>query len=218
MIEFQRVSKSYRAGDGRKVILHDVDLRLTRGRSVGLLGRNGAGKSTVLRMIGGHVEPDSGRILRSARISWPLGFGGAFHGAMTGAQNVRFVARIYGVDTDELVAFVEEFSELGEFLHMPVSTYSSGMRARLAFGASMGVNFEVYLVDEITAVGDTGFRRKCQAAFDAKSATADIVMVSHSTGAIRRFCDSGIVLENGAATFYDDVEEAIAAHEANMAR
>ena len=218
MIRLENVSKSYRAGDTRKVILRDVTLDFPRGRSVGLLGRNGAGKSTLLRMIGGGVEPDRGRILRAARVSWPLGFSGGFHGSLTGAQNVRFIARIYGVDTDDLLERVEDFAEIGPFMAMPVATYSSGMRARLAFGVSMAIDFDVYLIDEITAVGDASFRRKCAEAFTAKLSKADVFMVSHAPATIREYCDAGVVLENGALRYFDDVEEALKLHERNMAR
>ena len=216
MIRLENVSKRYRAGDTWKVLMEDITLTLPRGRSVGLLGRNGAGKSTLLRMIGGSVLPDKGRIVRGVKISWPLGFGGGFHGALTGAQNVRFIARIYGVDTDDLVAKVDDFSELGPFMHMPVSTYSSGMRARLAFGASMAIDFDVYLVDEITSVGDAAFKKKTSAAFKAKAKEADVIMVSHSTAVIREYCDCGLVLEGGRMSFHDDVEEALSVHKANM--
>lgn len=218
MIRLENVTKSYRTGGTRKVLMENVSFTIERGRSLGLLGRNGSGKSTLLKMIAGAIEPDSGRIVRKARLSWPLGFGGAFHSALTGAQNARFVARIYGVDTDELLAFVEDFAELGAFLHMPVSTYSSGMKARLAFGVSMGVDFDVYLVDEITAVGDAAFKHKCAAWFQAKAESADIVMVSHSTQTIREYCDVGMVLENGVITYYEDVEDALKAHARNMRR
>lgn len=218
MITLVDVTKSFAVGARRKIVIQNVTLTLPRGRSVGLLGRNGAGKSTLLNMIGGRLEPDSGKILRNANISWPLGFGGGFKGSLTGAQNARFIARIYGVDTDDMIASVEDFSELGAFMHMPVSSYSSGMRARLAFGVSMAVDFDVYLVDEITAVGDAAFKRKCHAAFRERTATSDIIMVSHNTGAIRNYCDAGIVLENGGMTWYDDIEQAIAVHDENMRR
>ncbi|WP_333834453.1 ABC transporter ATP-binding protein [Rubrimonas sp.] len=216
MIALRNVSKSYRAGSETRVLMRDVSLTLPRGRSVGLLGRNGAGKSTLLRMIGGSIMPDRGEIVRTVRVSWPLGFGGGFHGLLTGAQNARFVARIYGVDTDAMIESVADFAELGPFLHMPVSTYSSGMRARLAFGVSMAIDFDVYLVDEITAVGDEAFRRKCRAAFRAKSATADIVMVSHAPATIREYCDCGVVMEEGRLLYFEDVGEALALHHANM--
>jgi capsular polysaccharide transport system ATP-binding protein len=216
MIRLENVTKSYPLRSGRKYLMRDVTLTLPRGRSVGLLGRNGAGKSTLMRMLGGSVLPDAGHILRSVAVSWPLGFSGGFHGALTGAQNVRFIARIYGVDTDDLVAKVDDFSELGPFMHMPVSIYSSGMKARLAFGASMGIDFGVYLVDEITGVGDAAFRQKAQAAFRAKADTADVIMVSHSPATIREYCQSGIILEDGGITYFESIEDALTQHNENM--
>ena len=150
-------------------------------------------------------------------ISWPLGFGGSAHPDLTGAQNVRFVARIYGMDTDALVAYVEDFAELGEFMDMPVRAYSSGMKARLAFGMSMGIAFDWYLVDEITAVGDAAFRRKSLAVFKNRLRDAGLLMVSHSVNTIRSYCTSGMVVEAGRVRYFDDVEAAIATHEANMA-
>ncbi|GGF98572.1 ATP-binding protein [Rhizobium wenxiniae] len=202
----------------RKMILDDVSVTFPRGKSIGLLGRNGAGKSTLLQIIAGTLELDRGRVIRQGKISWPLGFQGSFQGNLSGEQNVRFVARIYGVDTDELVAYVAEFAELGQFYHAPVRTYSSGMKARLAFGVSMGINFDYYLVDEITAVGDTNFKRKSQQTFKEKLSDSDVIMVSHSTGTLRDYCQTGIVLENGQMTYYDDINEAIAVHESNMKR
>ena len=217
MIEFLGVSKSYPTQAGRKVILDRLTLTLRTGAKVGVLGRNGAGKSTLLGMIAGTVRPDAGSIRRHGAISWPLGFGGSFHPELTGAQNVRFVARIYGVDTDALVAYVEDFAELGEFMDMPVRSYSSGMRARLAFGMSMGIAFDWYLVDEITAVGDSRFKRKSLAVFRSRLSQSGLLMTSHSAETIRSYCTSGLVLEHGAALFCEDVEEAIDLHERNMA-
>jgi capsular polysaccharide transport system ATP-binding protein len=217
MIEFHHISKAYRTRGRPKVLLKDFSLALPKGAKVGVLGRNGAGKSTLLGMVAGTVRPDKGVIRRHAAISWPLGFAGSFHPDLTGAQNVRFVARIYGVDTDSLIACVEDFAELDDFLDMPVRSYSSGMRARLAFGMSMGIAFDWYLVDEITAVGDAAFRRKCLAAFKSRLKDAGLLMTSHSPGMIRSYCTSGLVLEGGEATYFEDVEAAIAEHERNMA-
>lgn len=217
MIEFRNVSKHYRTQTRRKVVLDGLTLTLPWGAKVGVLGRNGAGKSTLLGMISGTVRPDVGEIVRHGVISWPLGFGGSFHPELTGIQNVRFVARIYGVDTEALVEFVHGFSELGDFMDMPVRSYSSGMRARLAFGMSMGIDFDWYLVDEITAVGDAAFKRKSLAAFKTRLKSAGILMVSHSVPTIRSYCTAGLVLEDGRARYFDSVEEAIAQHETNMA-
>ena len=217
MIEFRHVSKAYRTRNQPKVVLKDFSLALPKGATIGVLGRNGAGKSTLLGMVAGTVQPDAGEIRRHAAISWPLGFSGSFHPDLSGAQNVRFVARIYGIDTDSLVAYVEDFAELGDFMDMPVRSYSSGMRARLAFGMSMGVAFDWYLVDEITAVGDSAFRAKSLAVFKSRLRRSGMLMTSHSPNVIRAYCECGLVLERGEATFFEDVEEAIAHHERNMA-
>lgn len=218
MIEFRDVSKYYLTQSSRKVVLDRFSLVLPAGAKVGVLGRNGAGKSTLLGMISGTVRPDSGEILRHSSISWPLGFKGSFHGDLTGAQNIRFVARIYGVDTDALVAYVQDFAELGDFIDMPVRSYSSGMRARLGFGMSMGVSFDWYLVDEITAVGDQAFKQKSLAMFRTRLKDAGILMVSHSVNTIRTYCTSGLVLENGRAEYFEDVGEAVRFHKRNMNR
>ncbi|KGD85971.1 MULTISPECIES: ABC transporter ATP-binding protein [Rhizobium/Agrobacterium group] len=218
MIRLERATKFVRMKGISKPIINDVSFVIPRGRSVGLLGRNGAGKSTLLQIIAGTLELDKGRIVRQGKISWPLGFQGSFQGNLSGEQNVRFVARIYGVDTEELVAYVADFAELGAFYKAPVRTYSSGMRARLAFGVSMGVRFDYYLVDEITAVGDTNFKRKSQQVFKERLADSDVIMVSHSATTLRDYCESGIVLEDGKLTYYDNLEDAIAVHERNMTR
>lgn len=218
MIEFINVSKYYPTPYGRKVVLDSLTLTLPAGAKLGVLGRNGAGKSTLLSMIGGTTRPNRGEIRRHSQISWPLGFRGTFHPDLTGTQNVRFVARIYGVDTDALVAYVADFSELGDFMDMPMRTYSSGMSARLAFGMSMGIAFDWYLVDEITAVGDSRFRRKSLAVFKSKLKDAGLLMVSHNTGTIRSYCTCGLVIEGGRAEYFDDIGAAIARHEANMRR
>jgi capsular polysaccharide transport system ATP-binding protein len=215
MIRLQNVAKSYRLREGRKVVLRNITATFPR-TNVAILGANGAGKSTLLRLIAGTEPPDSGDILRQGRISWPLGFSGSFNGTMSGAENVRFVARIYGEDTERVLDFVEAFSELGEFFRMPVSSYSSGMRARLAFGVSMAVAFDYYLVDEITAVGDDKFRQKCLSTFKEKLADSGIIMISHSKATLKQYCRMGAVLHQGELTLFDDLNEAIALHEQHM--
>jgi capsular polysaccharide transport system ATP-binding protein len=215
MIRLQNVAKSYRLREGRKVVLRNITATFPR-TNVAILGANGAGKSTLLRLIAGTEPPDSGDILRQGRISWPLGFAGSFNGTMSGAENVRFVARIYGEDTERVLDFVESFSELGEFFRMPVSSYSSGMRARLAFGVSMAVAFDYYLVDEITAVGDDKFRQKCLTTFTKKLANSGIIMISHSKATLKQYCRVGAVLHQGELMMFDDLNEAIALHEQHM--
>ncbi|WP_105381745.1 ABC transporter ATP-binding protein [Neorhizobium alkalisoli] len=218
MIRLERATKLVRMKGVSKVIINDVSFVIPRGRSIGLLGRNGAGKSTLLQIIAGTLSLDSGKVIREGKISWPLGFQGSFQGNLSGEQNVRFVARIYGVDTEELVDYVADFAELGAFYKAPVRTYSSGMKARLAFGVSMGVKFDYYLVDEITAVGDTNFKRKSQHVFKERLTDSDVIMVSHSATTLRDYCETGMVLEEGKLAYYDNIEDAIAVHERNMKR
>jgi capsular polysaccharide transport system ATP-binding protein len=218
MILFREVCKRYHTPAGPKVVLDRLTLTLPRGAKLGVLGRNGAGKTTLIGMISGTVRPDSGEISREGSISWPLGFAGSFAPDLTGRQNARFVARIYGIDTNALVDYVQDFAELGAFLDMPVRSYSSGMKARLAFGLSMGVSFDWYLVDEITAVGDSRFRKKSLAVFNDRLKNSGLLMVSHSVNTIRSYCTSGLVMENGAVRYFPVIAEAIAVHEANMAR
>lgn len=212
MIRFENLTKSFWVDGSRKVVIDNLNAVLPTGQSLALLGRNGAGKSTLLQMIAGTMLPDSGRIVSDGTISWPVGFAGSFHGDLTGAQNVRFIARIYGVDTDSLVAFVEEFAEIGRHFHTPVRTYSSGMRSRLAFGTSMGVHFDTYLVDEITAVGDQRFRRKSREIFTERMQHSSAILVTHNMDEVRQFCDAGLVLEDGKVTYFQDLDAAIAYH------
>ena len=216
MIRFENLTKSFRLRGERKVVIDNLNLTLPSGRSLALLGRNGAGKSTLLQIIAGTLRPDHGRVVSDGTISWPVGLGGSFHKELTGAENVRFIARIYGVDTDDLVAFVEDFAELGKFYHMPMHSYSSGMRSRLTFGASMGIKFDTYLVDEVTAVGDRAFKRKSQRLFADRMKHSSAIMVNHSMNQVRKFCDAGLVLEGGRIRYFDDLEEAIALHEAML--
>lgn len=213
MIRLENLTKSFFLKGERKVVIDNLNLTLPTGRSLALLGRNGAGKSTLLQIISGTMRPDHGRVVSDGSISWQVGLGGSFHGQLTGAENVRFVARVYGVDTKELVRFVEGFAELGKFFHMPLRSYSSGMRARLTFGTSMGIRFDTYLVDEVTAVGDAAFRRKSRAVFAERMRQSGAIMVNHGMAELRQYCDSGLVLENGKVHYFDDLEEAIALHE-----
>ena len=216
MIRFENLTKRFVLHGHVKTVLANVSLTVPSRTAVALLGRNGAGKSTLLRMIAGTVDPTSGRILSSGTISWPVGFSGSFHPDLTGAQNTKFIARVYGADTAALAEFVEEFAELGDHFRQPFRSYSSGMKSRLAFGVSMGIKFDTYLVDEVTAVGDAAFRAKAAAMFKDRMSDAGAVLVSHSMGQVREMCDVGIVLENGHLRYYEDIDEAIKHHERNM--
>lgn len=218
MLVFDRLTKIYSINGRRTVVADHIDAVFPRGKAVALLGRNGAGKSSLLRMIAGTMNPTLGRVTSDGTISWPVGFAGAFHPELTGAQNVRFVARIYGVDSDALVDFVADFAEIGVHFGLPLRSYSSGMRSRLTFGTSMGIAFDTYLVDEVTAVGDAAFKAKPARLFADRMQSAGAVMVSHAIGQLREMCDAGAVLENGKLYYFDNLEEAIALHCENMAR
>lgn len=218
MIQLLGLSKSFKTGWGRKVVADAVTATFPTGRSVALLGANGAGKSTMLGMIAGTVRPDAGQIYSDGTISWPVGFAGSFHRDLSGAQNARFIARIYGIDTEYLSEFVREFAGLGDHFHMPVRSYSSGMKSRLAFGVSMGVPFDTYLVDEVTSVGDAAFRRKSNKLFREKMAYSSAVVVSHSMNQLHEICDAGAVLDHGNLIFYESVGAAIRHHKRMMKR
>jgi capsular polysaccharide transport system ATP-binding protein len=212
MIRFQNVSKYFKTQSHKKIILDRVSIEFERGYSYGILGVNGAGKSTTMRMIAGTVLPNSGRISKSVRVSWPLGFAGGFNAQMTGKENLNFVARAYGENARRVSRFVEEFAELGDYINAPVRTYSSGMSARLAFGLSMAIEFECYLVDEVTAVGDARFQQRCKEAFNSRRKNSDIIMVSHAMETIKDYCERAVLLVDGRMMYYDDVERAIEAY------
>jgi capsular polysaccharide transport system ATP-binding protein len=216
MIRLSRVSKFYRAENHRKVVLDDVTYTFDTRYTYGIFGSNGAGKSTLLRLIGGTELPSSGQIFRDLRISWPLGFGGGFHPLMTGRENLKFVGRIYGANLRRVIDFVEYFSELGNYLDMPVGTYSSGMQARLAFGLSMAIDFDCYLVDEITAVGDARFGLRCRQAFEEKRGRSSMIMVSHDIGTIKAYCDRGLVLYRGKLVAFGHIDDAIEFYRKNL--
>ena len=216
MIRLENLTKIYKLNGRRKVVADNMNVTFPTGVSVALLGRNGAGKSSLLRMISGAMLPTSGRILSTGTISWPVGFAGSFNGELTGEQNCRFVARVYGIDTDEMRDFVEDFAELGQHFYLPIRSYSSGMNSRLAFGVSMAVPFDTYLVDEVSAVGDAAFRTKSNRVFNERMSNAGAIVVAHSMGMLRETCHAGAVLEQGKLTFYPDLEDAIAAHMVNM--
>jgi capsular polysaccharide transport system ATP-binding protein len=216
VIVLENLTKIFWLNGQRKVVLREANAVFPSRVAIGLLGRNGAGKSTLMQLVGGSILPTSGQILSDGRISFPVGFAGSFHSDMTGAQNVRFVARIYGVDTEELIAYVEDFAELGKYFHQPIHSYSSGMRSRLTFGLSMGLKFDTYLIDEVTAVGDAAFKRKSEAVFADRLRNAGVIFVSHSMSSVRDMCTAGVVLEKGKLSYFPDIEEAIEVHEFNM--
>jgi capsular polysaccharide transport system ATP-binding protein len=212
MIIFEDLSKGFWVRGEWFPVLDNLNLVLPTGKSLALLGGNGAGKSTLLKIIAGTMPPTTGRVILDGSVSWPVGFAGSFHRDLTGAQNTKFLARVYGVDTETLTDFVEDFAELGKHFHMPMSTYSSGMYSRLAFGISMGIAFDIYLVDEVTAVGDARFRAKSAAVFAERMKTSSAVLVSHNRSDIERFCDAAILLHQGKLTYFDSIKPALDAH------
>ena len=216
MIHLDKLTKSFPARGGSTPIVENLTATFPTGAAVALLGRNGAGKSTLLKLIAGTIRPTSGRVLSTGTISYPVGFSGSFHPDLTGAQNARFVARLYGVDTDSLLAFVEDFTELGRHFHMPLRSYSSGMRSRLSFGVSMGIPFDTYLVDEVTSVGDGAFRRKSVEIFDDRMRNAGSIVVTHSAPMVKRMCTMAAVMERGKLVFFEDIDEALALHEKHL--
>lgn len=209
MIICSNICKSYTHGNSTKRVLNDVNLTIQPGERVAFLGRNGAGKTTLIKLIGGVELPTSGKIERRMSVSWPLGFGGGFQGSLTGYDNARFIARIYGRNYKDLKAFVEDFTELGHQLKMPVKTYSSGMRARLAFALSLAIEFDCYLIDEIILVGDQNFQRKCHYELFEKRADRAMVLASHSAEVVRQYCNRAIIINNGTATVHEDVDMAL---------
>lgn len=217
ILELRGVWKTWWVRGHGHVVARGITIDIPRGIGVGLLGRNGAGKSTLLSMIAGTLNPDHGRIIRNGSISWPVGFRGSFHPELTGAQNVRFIARLYGVDSDALAGFVADFAELGDHFHLPFRTYSSGMRARLSFAVSMGVPFDLYLIDEVTSVGDAVFKEKSRRILMARLARSGAILCTHSVRKLRLLCSRGMVLDGGQLYWYDDVEAAIEHHLAVMA-
>lgn len=218
MIQLDRLTKSYLTSNGRHYLFRDLDLTLPSGKSIGLLGKNGAGKSTLLRIIGGIDQPDSGQVLTNSTISWPVGLSGGFQGSLTGRQNVRFVSRLYVSEAEVAgkIAFVEEFAEIGKYYDMPVKNYSSGMRSRLTFGLSMAFDFDYYLIDEVSGVGDTSFRKKSAALIEQKRQESGFILVSHNAKRIEQQCDVGVVMLGGQAVFYEDIAEAIEVYESNV--
>ena len=212
MIAFEDVSKSYRIRKFEKKVFTNLNFTIERGDSVGICGANGAGKSTLMRLLAGVEQPTSGRIVREMSTSWPIGYSSCFQSSLTGADNARFISRIYNRDENDLLAFVEDFAQLGPYLYQPVHTYSAGMAARLAFGVSLAIEFECYLVDEVTGAGDERFRVRCEEALLHRRDNATLIMVSHDPGTLRQYCRRGAVVYGGNLVFFDTIDEASEVH------
>jgi capsular polysaccharide transport system ATP-binding protein len=217
MIQITDLVKRYHTRHGEVTVLDQVNFTVNPGEKIGIIGRNGSGKSTLIRLISGAEQPTSGTIRREMGVSWPLAFGGAFQGTLTGLDNLRFICRIYGATTEEKIPFVQEFSELGRYLKEPVKTYSSGMRSRLAFAISMAVEFDCFLIDEIIAVGDSRFHEKCRVELFEKRKDRAMIIVSHDPNFIKANCDKAAVLTAGRLHNFDRVEEALAYYQEHSA-
>ena len=209
MIRCVDIVKDYHVHKGVRRVLDHVNLEVKRGQKLGILGRNGAGKSTLIKIIGGVEIATSGHIERTMSVSWPLAFTGAFQGSMSGLDNLRFICRIYGLNYEPTRKFVDDFAELGSQLAEPVKTYSSGMRARLAFALSIAIEFECYLIDEVIMVGDARFYQRCQDELFGKRSNRALIIVSHDTNFIRDVCDTGAVIHESHMTVMNSVSEAI---------
>ncbi len=206
MISLKQITKTYPTRTGSHTVLDGIDLTIGPGEKLGILGRNGAGKSTMIRIMSGAERPSSGHVFRGMTLSWPLAFGGAFQGSLTGLDNLKFICRVYGVDYKDKVDYVDDFSELGKYMREPVKTYSAGMRARLAFAISMAIEFDCFLIDEVISVGDARFHEKCKREMFDKRKDRAFIMVSHEAHNIREHCDRASVLVNGKLLHFDNVD------------
>jgi len=208
VIALTDVSKSYKTRFGSTCVLDNICLNVVKGEHIGILGRNGVGKSTLIRLMSGAEQPSSGRITRHMSVSWPLAFGGAFQSSLTGLDNYRFICRVYGADFTEKLDFIHEFTELGHYLKEPLKTYSAGMRARLAFAISMAIEFDCFLIDEVVAVGDSRFHEKCLHELFEKRSDRALIIVSHDQGYIQSYCDKAAVLDCGKLVTFENTDDA----------
>jgi len=208
VLSVEHVSKVYETRRGPYKVFEDISFTLQRGRNIGILGRNGAGKSTMIRLISGAERPTTGRIRRGMRVSWPLAFAGAFAHNLTGLDNLKFVCRVYGINYKPLVPFIEDFTELGTFFREPVMHYSHGMMTRLAFALSMAIEFDCFLIDEALIVGDIRFHERCHYELFQKRKDRSFILVSHDVNAIKRYCENAVVLHEGRLSVFPNVDAA----------
>lgn len=203
------LSKAFHVNKGKRLVLDRVNLEVKKGDKLGVLGRNGAGKSTLIKLIGGVEQPTAGRIVRGMTVSWPLAFGGAFQGSLSGHDNLRFVCRVYDLDYKETLDYVEGFAQLGKQFYDPVKTYSSGMHARLAFALSLAIEFDCYLIDEVIMVGDARFASRCEDELFGKRSDRTLIIVSHSMDFIRNTCNRAVLVHDRKIRPSSSVDEAI---------
>ena len=219
MIVVDDIHKRYQTEHGPgKWVLQGVSFTIPPRLNVGLVGANGVGKSTLLRIIGGIDQPNKGRVTRNCRVSWPMGFGGGLQGSLTGRQNAKFICRIHGHESDipDRIAYIQAFAEIGEAFDEPVKTYSSGMKSRLQFALSLAFDFDIYISDEVTAAGDAAFRNKAASAFKKLADHASLIMVSHGEGTLKQFCTAGIWIHEGKAHWFDRIDDALLAYKETL--
>ena len=215
MIRLENITKYYPSRLGNQYVFKELSFDIPSGHNIGILGSNGAGKSTLFRLLAGSEYPNRGKIVTDLNLSWPVALATGIHQQMTGQENTRFIGKINGIaDLDSYEERVKAFAELGQKYYLPVRSYSSGMKPRLAFACSIAIDFDVYLIDEVTSVGDAKFRRKAKEALLERSEQANVIMVSHEMDEIRQFCDSAIVLHKGELTFYNDLDRGISEYQA----
>lgn len=216
MLELRNLTKWYSTPRGRRYVFRDLNFVFPADASIGLIGRNGAGKSTLLRLLGGIDMPNAGAVITDARISWPVGLSGGFQTSLTARENIQFVCRVHGATGSKMrriVEFIADFAEIGEYFDMPMNSYSSGMRSRVAFGMSMAFDFDYYLIDEVTAVGDPQFKSKSQAVLNERLERSKVIMVSHAMAEIVKYCDVVVLVDKGNTVLYEDVKKGIAAYQ-----
>lgn len=206
MIKLENITKYYILQNKQKhYIFKNLNFSFPDNCSIGLLGKNGTGKSTLLRILGGLELANKGRVITNQKISWPIGFSSGFQGSLSARDNIKFIARVYGYNSDDIkqkIQFVREFAEIGSFFDEPVKNYSSGMKSRISFGISMAFDFDYYLIDEVGAVGDPSFKKKSIKLYEKKLSTSKVIMVSHDTKEIKKWCDKVVILANNEAKIY----------------
>ena len=220
MIELRSLTKSYPTRQGRRYVFRDLSFKFPQGSNIGLIGRNGSGKSTLLRLLGGIDQPDYGSVVTDRRISWPVGLSGGFQTTLTARENVQFVCRVHGAYGDDLrskVRFVQEFAEIGDYFELPVKSFSSGMRSRVAFGLSMAFDFDYYLIDEVMAVGDAQFRSKSRVLIAERLKRANLILTSHNMADIRQWCNVVLHVNQGKVDVHEDIEAGIRAYQGETA-
>jgi capsular polysaccharide transport system ATP-binding protein len=216
MLELRHITKSYPTPQGRRYVFRDLSFDFPVGANVGLIGRNGAGKSTLLRILGGIDMPDSGWVHTQSSVSWPVGLSGGFVNTLSARENVEFVCRVQGMhghDMRRKVDFVRDFAEIGEYFDLPMKSFSTGMRSRVAFGLSMAFDFDYYLIDEVMAVGDAEFKKKSRAVLKDRLTRANLILTSHNMADIRQYCDLVVVVDRGDTVLFTDIEAGIRSYQ-----